>query len=92
MFTTMVNIKYVTILSPPQYMKEDIRVKIMLYYGNDGLLYNLKEGIIMRELIERMSQGKESYDYPTPDGRVITVKGDTEREAKEKFYEYMGWD
>ena len=46
----------------------------------------------MADLLRRMAEGKEEYSFPTPDGRPIAVHGDTEREAYEKFKEYMGWD
>ena len=46
----------------------------------------------MAELIKKMNEGKNEYSYPTPDGRVVYVKGDTEKEAHDKFNEYMGWD
>lgn len=46
----------------------------------------------MADIIRRMNEGENSYEFSTHDGRVISVRGNSEKEAKEKFFEYMGWD
>lgn len=46
----------------------------------------------MMDLIKRMNEGKEKYVFLTPDRRPVEVHGDSEKEAHEKFNEYMGWD
>lgn len=46
----------------------------------------------MKELIERMRQGKNSYEFKNRDGFVTTVHGDSYEEAYEKFKEYIGID
>ena len=53
---------------------------------------NKKEIWIMKELIERMRQGKNSYEFKNRDGFVTTVHGDSYEEAYEKFKEYIGID
>lgn len=46
----------------------------------------------MADLLRRMNEGKNEYNFTTPDGRKITVRGDSQKDANEKYFEYMGWD